>query len=47
MLFTKEIVFQQELLEKAYIIVKMTGLANFWRAPLVTWLHWRLCDMKQ
>ena len=40
--------FQQELLEKAYFIVKMIGLASQFRlleAPLVTRLHWRLRDM--
>ena len=43
---TKEIVFHQKLMEKAYFIFKMTGTAmvqpassDFWKAPLVRGLH--------
>ena len=43
---TKEIVFHQKLMEKAYFIFKMTGAAmvqpassDFWKAPLVRDLH--------
>ena len=40
--YPEEMVFQQSLLEKAYFIAKMSGLAmvrpassDFWKAPLV------------
>ena len=36
-IYTKETVIQQKLLEKAYFIVKMTGLVMVWPASSVFW----------